>query len=73
MTIAQDDQETPAGTTMSTTPTHLLVVTCPQCRTPFVHLIPTPFHPGFSGMLDCLSRVEEDLRQLKRAIEEVVL
>jgi hypothetical protein len=52
---------------------HLIAVTCPTCGTPFVCVFPTPFDPGRSGILDYLSIVEEDLRQLKHALEEVVL
>jgi hypothetical protein len=55
------------------TPLPLVAATCPRCGTQFAHALTLQFSPALSGILDGVQLVEDDLRQLKAALEEVIL
>ncbi len=59
--------------TAQTTPGTPFLLTCPQCGVVFVRVLPRPFDPGLSSVLDCLAVVLASLQALKAAVEEVAL
>jgi len=60
MIVAHNDSEIPPQT-------------CPTCGRPLTPRLPLPWTPDSSSLLDWLLRLQDDLDELKKAVEEAVL
>ena len=61
MIVAHNDSEKPPQ------------IFCPTCGSPLTPRLPLPWTPDSSSLLDWLLRLQDDLDELKKAVEEAVL